>query len=151
MEIRLGVILLPLYHPVRLAEDLAVLDLLAEGRLRITVGMGYREEEYDQFDQNIKRRPSLMEEGVDVLKQAWTGEPFEWRGHTIRVLPRPFQHPRPAITMGGSSRASAERARASPTATSRSSHVSTTSTSKRSMRWASRTRRLPVGSVEVER
>ena len=110
MLIRMSVVLLPLYHPIRLAEDLAVLDLIAEGRLRLTVGAGYRPEEYEQFDLNIKRRPSLMEDGVEVLKQAWTGEPFEWRGHTVRVLPRPFQEPRPAIALGGSSPAAAKRA-----------------------------------------
>ena len=66
--------------------------------------------EYEQFDLNIKRRPSLMEEGVEVLKQAWTGEPFEWRGHEVRILPRPAQEPRPAIALGGSSPASAKRA-----------------------------------------
>jgi alkanesulfonate monooxygenase SsuD/methylene tetrahydromethanopterin reductase-like flavin-dependent oxidoreductase (luciferase family) len=110
MLIRMSVVLLPLYHPIRLAEDLAVLDLIAEGRLRLTVGAGYRSAEYEQFDLNIKRRPSLMEEGVEVLKQAWTGEPFEWRGHTVRILPRPAQRPRPAIALGGSSPAAARRA-----------------------------------------
>jgi alkanesulfonate monooxygenase SsuD/methylene tetrahydromethanopterin reductase-like flavin-dependent oxidoreductase (luciferase family) len=110
MLIRMSVVLLPLYHPIRLAEDLAVLDLISQGRLRLTVGAGYRPEEYEQFDLNIKRRPSLMEDGVEVLKQAWTGEPFEWRGHTVRVLPRPVQEPRPAIALGGSSPAAAKRA-----------------------------------------
>jgi alkanesulfonate monooxygenase SsuD/methylene tetrahydromethanopterin reductase-like flavin-dependent oxidoreductase (luciferase family) len=110
MLIRMSVVLLPLYHPIRLAEDLAVLDLISQGRLRLTVGAGYRPAEYEQFDLNIKRRPSLMEEGVEVLKQAWSGEPFEWRGHTVRILPRPAQSPRPAIALGGSSPASAKRA-----------------------------------------
>jgi alkanesulfonate monooxygenase SsuD/methylene tetrahydromethanopterin reductase-like flavin-dependent oxidoreductase (luciferase family) len=110
MLIRMSVVLLPLYHPVRLAEDLAVLDLVSNGRLRLTVGAGYRAEEYEQFDLNIKRRPSLMEQGVEVLKQAWTGEPFEYRGRTVRVLPRPAQEPRPAIALGGSSPAAARRA-----------------------------------------
>ena len=100
MLIRMSVVLLPLYHPIRLAEDLAVLDLISQGRLRLTVGAGYRPEEYEQFDLNIKRRPSLMEDGVEVLKQAWSGEPFEWRGHTVRVLPRPAQEPRPSIRVG---------------------------------------------------
>jgi alkanesulfonate monooxygenase SsuD/methylene tetrahydromethanopterin reductase-like flavin-dependent oxidoreductase (luciferase family) len=110
MLISMSVVLLPLYHPIRLAEDLAVLDLVSQGRLRLTVGAGYRPAEYEQFDLNIKRRPSLMEEGVEVLKQAWTGEPFEWRGRTVRILPRPAQTPRPAIALGGSSPASAKRA-----------------------------------------
>jgi alkanesulfonate monooxygenase SsuD/methylene tetrahydromethanopterin reductase-like flavin-dependent oxidoreductase (luciferase family) len=108
--IRLSLVLLPLYHPLRAAEDLAVLDLVSEGRLRLTVGLGYREEEYAQLGVNIKRRPSLMEEAVEALKQAWTGEPFQFRGQTVRILPRPAQRPRPQIFMGGASPASAMRA-----------------------------------------
>jgi alkanesulfonate monooxygenase SsuD/methylene tetrahydromethanopterin reductase-like flavin-dependent oxidoreductase (luciferase family) len=110
MLVRLTLILLPLYHPLKAAEDLAVLDLVSGGRMRLTVGLGYREEEYRQFGVNIKRRPSLVEEAVEALKQAWTGEPFEFRGETVRVLPRPAQRPRPDIWMGGASPASARRA-----------------------------------------
>jgi len=108
--IGVSVMLLPLYHPLRAAEDLAVLDLVSGGRLRITVGAGYRHEEYAQFGLELKKRPSLMERGIETLKKAWTGEPFEYEGKTVRILPRPAQTPRPAITMGGSSKAAAERA-----------------------------------------
>lgn len=108
--IRISLMLLPLYHPLRAAEDLAVLDLVSGGRLRLVVGVGYREEEYRQFGLNIKRRPSLMEEAVETLKQAWTGEIFEFRGESVRILPRPAQRPRPEIEMGGASPASAKRA-----------------------------------------
>jgi len=108
--IRLNVVLLPLYDPVRLASDLAVLDLASSGRLRLTVAAGYRPEEYEQFGRDIRRRPSLMERGIDVLKQAWTGEPFELDGRSVRVTPRPAQQPRPSITLGGASPATARRA-----------------------------------------
>jgi alkanesulfonate monooxygenase SsuD/methylene tetrahydromethanopterin reductase-like flavin-dependent oxidoreductase (luciferase family) len=110
--IRLSLVLLPLYHPLRAAEDLAVLDLISGGRLRLTVGLGYRPEEYEQLGVVMGQRPSLMEEAVATLKSAWTGEPFEYRGRTVRVLPRPAQRPRPLIAMGGSSPASARRAAA---------------------------------------
>jgi len=110
LALRLSLVLLPLYHPLRAAEDLAVLDLVSGGRLRLTVGLGYREAEYEQFGVPIKRRPSLMEEAVETLKAAWTGEPFEFRGQTVRILPRPAQRPRPLIAMGGASPASARRA-----------------------------------------
>jgi alkanesulfonate monooxygenase SsuD/methylene tetrahydromethanopterin reductase-like flavin-dependent oxidoreductase (luciferase family) len=110
--IRLSLVLLPLYHPLRAAEDLAVLDLISGGRLRLTVGLGYRPEEYEQLGVVMRRRPSLMEEAVATLKSAWTGEPFEYRGRTVRVLPRPAQRPRPLIAMGGASPASARRAAA---------------------------------------
>jgi alkanesulfonate monooxygenase SsuD/methylene tetrahydromethanopterin reductase-like flavin-dependent oxidoreductase (luciferase family) len=108
--LRLSLVLLPLYQPLRVAEDLAVLDLISAGRLRVTVGLGYRQEEYDQFGVNIKRRPSLMEEAVETLKRAWSGESFQYQGRTVRILPRPAQRPRPAIYMGGASPASARRA-----------------------------------------
>jgi alkanesulfonate monooxygenase SsuD/methylene tetrahydromethanopterin reductase-like flavin-dependent oxidoreductase (luciferase family) len=110
LSIELSLVLLPLYHPLRAAEDLAVLDLVSGGRMRLTVGLGYREEEYAQFGVDMKRRPSLMEEAVDALKQAWSGEPFEFRGDSVRILPRPAQRPRPDIVMGGASPASAKRA-----------------------------------------
>jgi alkanesulfonate monooxygenase SsuD/methylene tetrahydromethanopterin reductase-like flavin-dependent oxidoreductase (luciferase family) len=110
LDIRLCLLLLPLYDPIRVAEDLAVLDLVSGGRLRLTVGLGYREEEYVQFGVNMKRRPSLMEEAIETLKLAWTGEPFQFRGRRVQVLPRPLQRPRPQIAMGGASPASAKRA-----------------------------------------
>lgn len=110
--LRLSVVLLPLHHPLKVAEDLAVLDLVSEGRLRLTVAGGYRPAEYAQFGVDMKRRPSLMEEGIEALKQAWTGEPFEFRGETVRILPRPHQRPRPEIVLGGASPATARRAAA---------------------------------------
>lgn len=108
--IGIGVMLLPLYDPLRAAEDLAVLDLASGGRLRIVVGAGYRTEEYAQFGLELRKRPSLMERGIETLKKAWTGEPFEYEGRTVKILPRPAQRPRPPIIMGGSSKAAAERA-----------------------------------------
>ncbi len=110
IDIRLCLMLLPLYNPLRAAEDLAVLDLISGGRLRLTVGLGYRDEEYEQFGIPMKRRPSLMEEAVETLKLAWTGEPFDYQGRQVRILPRPAQRPRPQIAMGGASPASARRA-----------------------------------------
>lgn len=110
LTIRTNVALLPLYHPLRFAEDAAVLDLISGGRTLFTVGAGYRVEEYEQFGLNIKKRPSMMEEALRAVKQAWTGEPFEFRGKTVRILPRPAQRPHPPIYLGGSAPATATRA-----------------------------------------
>jgi alkanesulfonate monooxygenase SsuD/methylene tetrahydromethanopterin reductase-like flavin-dependent oxidoreductase (luciferase family) len=110
VQIGISLMLLPLYHPLRAAEDLAVLDLLSNGRLRLTVGAGYREEEYAQFGLELGQRPSLMERAISTLKQAWTGEPFEYRGRTVRILPKPAQPGGPAIVLGGTSEAAARRA-----------------------------------------
>src|ERR1700710_1245607 len=71
--IRVALMLLPLYHPLRAAEDLAVLDLVSNGRLRLMVGAGYRQEEYSQYGLSLSDRPALMVEAVEALKQAWTG------------------------------------------------------------------------------
>lgn len=110
LRVNLSLLILPLYDALRVAEDLAVLDLISSGRMRLTVGLGYRQEEYQQFGVNMKTRPSIMEEAVATLKAAWTGQPFQYRGRTVRILPRPVQQPRPQIAMGGASPASARRA-----------------------------------------
>jgi len=110
MLIEFSVVLAPLYHPLRLAEDLAVVDLISQGRMRLTVGAGYRPSEYAMFGLDIRYRPSLLTEAITTLQAAWTGEPFEFRGAEVRVLPRPAQRPRPAIVLGGASPASARRA-----------------------------------------
>ena len=108
--INIGLMLLPLYDPLRAAEDLAVLDLLTQGRLYLVVGGGYREEEYEQFGLSIADRPARMEQAVQAMKQAWTGEPFEFEGRTVRILPRPHTPGGPPIIMGGTSKAAARRA-----------------------------------------
>lgn len=73
-------------------------------------GIGYRPEEYGQFDVEWKRRGKLQDELLDTLLKAWTGEEFSFRGRTVRVTPRPFTQPHPLLLVGGSSRAAARRA-----------------------------------------
>lgn len=104
------VLALTLFHPLRVAEDAAVLDLISNGRLDLTLGAGYRDEEFKMFGVDKSKRGALMEESIAALRQAWTGEPFEFRGETVRVTPRPLQKPGPRITMGGWSEAAARRA-----------------------------------------
>jgi alkanesulfonate monooxygenase SsuD/methylene tetrahydromethanopterin reductase-like flavin-dependent oxidoreductase (luciferase family) len=74
------------------------------------VGTGYRNVEYEMIGRRLGDRIPLQIEAVEVLKQAWTGEPFEFRGRTVRVTPTPAQRPRPQILLGGSSRRAARRA-----------------------------------------
>jgi alkanesulfonate monooxygenase SsuD/methylene tetrahydromethanopterin reductase-like flavin-dependent oxidoreductase (luciferase family) len=110
MRIALRALVLPLHDPVRLAEELAVVDLVSGGRLDVVVGLGYRRAEYDRLGRDFHRRGRLLDEGIEVLKQAWTGEPFIYSGKEIRVTPTPVQKPRPAIFVGGASDAAALRA-----------------------------------------
>ncbi|MGW0177561.1 LLM class flavin-dependent oxidoreductase [Rhodococcus sp. NPDC003322] len=99
-----------LHDPLRLAEDLATLDLIGRGRVEMTMGIGYRPDEFEMFDIPMKRRVKILEEIIETLDKAWTGEPFEFRGRTVRVRPTPVTTPRPPIYIGGSADPSAARA-----------------------------------------
>ncbi|MFD6293174.1 LLM class flavin-dependent oxidoreductase [Streptomyces sp. NPDC060205] len=110
IAVTVSAIIGPLHDPLRLAEDIAVLDLLSGGRLVTVAGIGYRPEEYAQFDVDYKRRGALQDELLETLLKAWTGEDFEYRGRTVRVTPRPFSDPHPLLLVGGSSKAAARRA-----------------------------------------
>ncbi len=74
------VCLLPFNHPVRLAEDLAVLDNISNGRVEVGVGMGYAPHEFRGFGLPVARRVSLTDEGIEVLRHCFTGEKFSFHG-----------------------------------------------------------------------
>jgi alkanesulfonate monooxygenase SsuD/methylene tetrahydromethanopterin reductase-like flavin-dependent oxidoreductase (luciferase family) len=111
-RIRIGIsaLLAPLYDPVRLAEDLAVLDLASRGRVATTLGLGYRPEEYAALGRDFAGRGRLFDACIETLLTAWRGEPFAWQGRTVRVTPRPLTQPHPLLLVGGQSRAAARRA-----------------------------------------
>src|SRR4051795_7276820 len=75
MEIGTNVAVLPVHQPIRLAEDALTVDALSGGRLRLGVGLGYREIEFTTFGQTMKQRRRRLEEGLDVLRAAFDGEP----------------------------------------------------------------------------
>ncbi len=110
--IRIGInaLIAPFYDPLRLAEDAAVVDLLSGGRLDLTLGGGYVPAEFEMFGVNSSERPARIRETVETLRAAWTGEPFDFRGRTVRVTPVPAQPGGPKIQLGGSSEAAARRA-----------------------------------------
>jgi alkanesulfonate monooxygenase SsuD/methylene tetrahydromethanopterin reductase-like flavin-dependent oxidoreductase (luciferase family) len=108
IRLQIAALLVPLHDPVRLAEQLAVLDLASGSRVGFIAGLGYRQEEFDMAGIERGQRAKLFEEAIGVLRQAWTGEPFEWRGRTIRVTPRPANPP--MILVGGSTPVAARRA-----------------------------------------
>ncbi|MFJ9178599.1 LLM class flavin-dependent oxidoreductase [Streptomyces sp. NPDC102360] len=110
IAVTVSAIIGPLHDPLRLAEDIAVLDLISGGRLVTVAGIGYRPEEYAQFDVEWKRRGKLQDELLETLLKAWTGEEFSYRGRRVRVTPRPFTQPHPLLLVGGSSQAAARRA-----------------------------------------
>jgi alkanesulfonate monooxygenase SsuD/methylene tetrahydromethanopterin reductase-like flavin-dependent oxidoreductase (luciferase family) len=110
LRLVLAAIIAPLHDPLRLAEDLAVADVLSGGRILPVFGAGYVESEFRAFGRSLGHRGSALEETVRVLRRAWTGEPFEHRGAIARVTPRPVQQPHPPIWLGGSVAAAARRA-----------------------------------------
>ena len=110
ISINISALLLPLYHPIRLAEDLATLDLVSGGRVSVVLGLGYRAGESEMVDVPRKERVARFEEYVEVLRQAWTGEPFEWQGQERLARPRPATQPHPMLMVGGSGEKAARRA-----------------------------------------
>ena len=110
LRIMIAALVLPLYDPVRLAEDLAVLDLASGGRIDLILGAGYRAEELAMFGRTLDDRVPLLEEGIEVLRKAWTGEEFTYRGRRVRVTPRPARPEGPGLLLGGASRGAARRA-----------------------------------------
>lgn len=111
-KIRIAIValLLPLYDPIKLAEELAVLDYASGGRFGATLGMGYRPEEYAMFGKSWEGRGALMDECLDALLRAWSGEPFEWQGRRVHLTPKPLTQPKPPVMVGGLGRNGARRA-----------------------------------------
>lgn len=106
ITIGIRLLLLPLHHPVRVAEDAAVVDNLAHGRFILGMAVGYVPSEYGMFGVNRRHRPSLMDEGVEIIRRAWTEERFDYEGKRfslrgVAVQPKPFQQPCPPIWLGG--------------------------------------------------
>jgi alkanesulfonate monooxygenase SsuD/methylene tetrahydromethanopterin reductase-like flavin-dependent oxidoreductase (luciferase family) len=91
-------LLVPYHDPLRLAEEVACADLLSGGnRMVLIIGLGYRESEFEMFGKDRTRRGQLVETALDAMLQAWTGEPFEYQGRTVRVTPRPVTRPHDAV------------------------------------------------------
>jgi len=110
LRIHFAALIAPLHDPLRLAEDLAVLDVVSGGRVVPVLAGGYVESEFRAFGRKLSDRARVMEEIVPFLERAWSGEPFEYQGRTVRVTPRPVQRPRPPIFMGAASAPAARRA-----------------------------------------
>ncbi|WP_157859351.1 LLM class flavin-dependent oxidoreductase, partial [Streptomyces pathocidini] len=97
VSVTVSALITPLYDPLRLAEELAVLDLASGGRVVTVAGIGYRPEEYAMLGRDWHRRGRLQDEALETLLKAWTGEPFAYRGRTVRVTPRPYTRPHPLL------------------------------------------------------
>ena len=104
-----SVLVTPFWDPVRLAEDIAVTDLLTGGRLDVGVGRGYQHMEFRGLDVPIEEsRPRFVEQ-LELMRKAWTADDFTFEGRHYRVptpitvLPRPLQSPHPPIWVAAQS------------------------------------------------
>ena len=111
---RLGIILaalvLPLYDPVRLAEELAVLDIVSRGRVSAVLAVGHRDEEYAHFGIDPRRRGRIADEHLALLRDLLRGDVVEHDGRRIQLTPPPHTPGGPALMIGGASAAAVRRA-----------------------------------------
>jgi alkanesulfonate monooxygenase SsuD/methylene tetrahydromethanopterin reductase-like flavin-dependent oxidoreductase (luciferase family) len=110
LPIQVAALLLPFYEPVRLAEDMAVLDIVSGGRVSYVIGLGYRDEEFEMFGVQRRGRGRRAEAAIELLRRAWSGAPIEYDGRRVHVTPAPLTPGGPALMLGGSSAAAARRA-----------------------------------------
>lgn len=110
LRITVAAIVLPLYDPVRLAEEMVVIDLVSRGRVSYVAAVGYRPEEYELYGVDFHRRGRIADEKLAVLLAAKTGEPFEHDGKTLHITPPPVTPGGPMVFWGGGSPAAARRA-----------------------------------------
>lgn len=109
-KILLGAVILPLHDPVKIAEQMAIVDLMSNGRLNVIFGAGYVQFEFDMFGAAMSDRGKLLDEGIEIILRALDGERFQARGRPVYVRPLPIQNPRDMVFVGGGVAASAKRA-----------------------------------------
>jgi len=110
VRIRVCALLITLYDPIRLAEDIAILDLASNGRVSIVAGQGYRPLEFHALDRDWEGRGEGTDFIIETLLKAWRGTPFEYKGKMVTVSPVPQTQPFPPFSYGGMSKAAARRA-----------------------------------------
>jgi len=108
IRIGTGISLVPFYDPIRLAEEVAMLDVLSGGRVNWGAGRGYHTAEFDTFGVDPKKSYDLFRENLEVVKLAWTEERFSFKGEfntyeDVEVIPKPLQQPHPPIWLAASS------------------------------------------------
>ena len=106
----LGAVILPLHDPVEIAEQIAIVDLMSNGRLSVIFGAGYVPFEFAMFKKSLRDRAKLLDSGIEIILRALHGEKFEADGRPVYVRPLPVQQPEDIIMAGGGVPASAKRA-----------------------------------------
>lgn len=103
-RVRIGtaVTVLPFMHPIRIAEEVAMLDHLSGGRIDFGMGRGYQRHEFDGFGVDIEKSHLIFKEQLEIIEKAWEGKRFAWDGEffhfdELEVMPTPVQKPRPPL------------------------------------------------------
>ena len=109
-RISLGAVILPLHDPVKIAEQIAMLDQMSGGRLEVIFGAGYVASEFAAFGVSLRDRGRLLDEGIDIILRALRGERFAAGAREVFVRPLPVQPPEDILLVGGGVEASAKRA-----------------------------------------
>jgi alkanesulfonate monooxygenase SsuD/methylene tetrahydromethanopterin reductase-like flavin-dependent oxidoreductase (luciferase family) len=108
LRVGTAVQVLPLNHPLRIAEEVATLDHISEGRFEFGIGRSGVVRSYDTYGIAYGESQARFREGLEIIRQAWKGEPFSYEGEFYRinnatVAPRPYQVPHPPIRMAATS------------------------------------------------
>jgi probable F420-dependent oxidoreductase len=118
LRVMTGIVIVPLYHPVMLAKELAILDVISGGRLDFGIGIsGQRgtEVEFEAMGVSVRTRGRRTNEMLDIMKRLWTEEKVAHQGRffdfeNVTLVPRPVQQPYPPIWVSGRSEAAMRRA-----------------------------------------
>ena len=110
MAVLLAALVLPLCDPVRLAEEISVLDILSKGRVAYVFGVGHRTDEYEQFGLDATQRGRVADAHLALLLRLLRGDTVIEDGRRIRVTPGPISPTGPRFLIGGGSLAAARRA-----------------------------------------
>jgi alkanesulfonate monooxygenase SsuD/methylene tetrahydromethanopterin reductase-like flavin-dependent oxidoreductase (luciferase family) len=115
MQVAATVILVPLHNPVELAESIATLDCITNGKFVFGVGLGYRDEEYTAFGVQRGERVGRMNEAMDLIKKLWSEDEVEFNGkyYTVpktKISTRPVQNPHPPIWVAANNDVAIRRA-----------------------------------------
>jgi alkanesulfonate monooxygenase SsuD/methylene tetrahydromethanopterin reductase-like flavin-dependent oxidoreductase (luciferase family) len=102
LRVGTAVIVVPLHHPLLVAEEIAMLDVLSGGRADVGLGRGYQRYEFERFGLKLDTDGARWEESLDVLLKAFEGKPFTYEGRLFSIpetsiYPKPLQKPRPPI------------------------------------------------------
>ncbi len=115
VHVATGIILLPLHHPLHVAEEVATMDAVTDGRVIMGLGIGYLQDEFDAFGIDRSTRTERFEESIEIIRALWSGEPLTHRGSffdldNVETSTLPVQDPHPPIWIGAQAEVSVRRA-----------------------------------------